>query len=115
LPFFRENNVHTFFSSSRYIILPKNFFSDFAQGLLKSHYFEQNLILGTKKSEKKKKTEKKNWLRSNFKLLAFFMRGISTTTYLLFQCKKREKNFNFTKKNVFVFFLAKTVDAAPFF
>jgi hypothetical protein len=59
LPFFRENNVHTFFSSSRYIILPKNFFSDFAQDLLKSHYFEQNLILGTKKSEKKRKLKKK--------------------------------------------------------
>ena len=59
-----------------------------------------------------KKNLKKNWLRSNFKLLAFFMRGISTTTYLLFQCKKREKNFNFTKK---MFFIEKIVEATPFF
>jgi hypothetical protein len=47
--------THTFFSSQDIVILPKKVFSDFAQGLLKSH-FEQNLILGMhQKSEKKKK------------------------------------------------------------
>lgn len=67
--------------------------------------FEQNLNLGTPKKWKKSKQtnmrrkRKKNWLRSNFKLLAFFMRGGISTTF--FFNVKRERRILISQKKMF--------------